>query len=327
MDRRSLLAGAFSELLLVRSGRVTASTELLDSWDDKIVRLYGEYDRSPVASTAVQIRREMPLAQSLIKQGGYSPATTTRLHRVNARFGALLAASRHDLGAHASSAGAFSDAFYHANEARDRSLQGWIRCWQSSLARQNGEGDRAVVLARDAARWAGKGAPVAARGALMEARALASLGRKYDVHEAIGRAWTIVGSLTVPSRGTPGFAVETMHRATVAEMSAAAYLDLGHPDAAGTYAEAALPDLDMSGATGRRSLVRVHRARALVAAGEVDRGCAAVHEAMDISAERPTAALVARIDALVRDARAAHGRIDALDDIEDRMRVWALPPV
>lgn len=306
---------------------MTASAEVLDAWDEKIIHLYGGYDRSPVAATAVQIRREMPLTQSLMRQGGFSPATTTRLHRVNGRLGALMAACQHDLDDRPGAVAAFSEAFYHASEARDRPLQGWIRCWQSSLARKNGDSTRAAVLARDAVRWSGSASPVAARAAVIEARAMAALGRKWQVHERVGLAWRILGGLSDEQHGDPGFAVETMHSATLAEMSAAAYIDVGHPDMAGVYADAALMDLDLSGATGRRSLIRVSAGTAALWRGDVDQAVSLVNEALDISMHRPTAPITARTAQFVRDARASVGQTAVIEDLEDRLRTWALPPV
>nr|MDT0667469.1 hypothetical protein [Micromonospora sp. DSM 115978] len=138
---------------------------------------------------------------------------------------------RNDLGDRVGGLAAFAEAYSHARQAGDHATLAWIRCWQSTLARKNGDLSNALALARDAGRWAGPEHPVAARSAVVEAWAHAARGDVHETHDAVGKAWRVVGTLDGDQHGVPGFSgPDSMHTTSIAEMTAGAYVDLGFPN-------------------------------------------------------------------------------------------------
>ncbi|MEX5631212.1 hypothetical protein [Parafrankia sp. FMc2] len=326
-----LLAGlplvGLSDLLVVRAGTVSASAEILDYFDRQITDLIDGYERRPIAQTAVRIRRELPTIRSLLTEGAYRGDQARRLRRTAGRLTALQAATRTDLNDTPAAVNLFSEAFRLADSAGDRPLQAWIRCWQSSIARKGGDPKRALALADNATRWVGTAHPVAARAAVVGAWAQAALGNRWEVHARVGQAWTIVGDLDRDAHGEPGFSVDTMHTTSIGEMSAAVYVEAGFPDMAGVYTEAVQMSLDLAGATGRRSLIRVSAASAAIQRGDVEHAVALVHNAMDISADRPSARLHERIAAFTATTRTDLGAMSELDELEERLRTWRTPSI
>ncbi|ABD09662.1 hypothetical protein ThrDRAFT_00763 [Frankia casuarinae] len=333
-DRRRFLrlaAGASLPpgLFMVRSGRVIprviASEDVLNHIDVRIEQITGAYERTPIGATSVYLRRHLPAVRSLLAEGGHPTAVDARLHRAAGRLAALWATTRHDLGDIPGATAAFAEAFGHAEEARDRTLQCWVRLWQSSLARKSGRLTSALALARAATSHVGAGSPAASRAAAIEARTLGALGERAGVHEAINRAWRIQGTLSRAQSGNPGFSIDTLHMLTLAELSAAAYVELGQPDAASVYTDASVHHLDVAGATGLRSMARIAAATAALYRHHVDEAEALVTEALDISEHRPNAVMVTRTHRFLADARRIAGRRQGTNNIAERLDTWTLP--
>nr|MDT0666929.1 hypothetical protein [Micromonospora sp. DSM 115978] len=59
--------------------------------------------------------------------------------------------------------------------------------------------------------------------------------------------------------------------------------------------------------------------------GDVERAVAWVSEALDLSAERPSALLTARSSGFLAEARRSVGMHVLLDDVEERLRSWSVP--
>jgi hypothetical protein len=335
IDRRRLLAMlaagsaglAVPGLLAARGDTVSLPhAEILTHLSRQADILTAGYERAPVAATAVRIREELPVARALVAEGGFPPAARTELHRVTGRLCALWACARHDLDDKPRAVVAFDEAFRHAELAGDRSLMCWVRLWQSSLARKAGDPRRAVVLAQDGAAYVPPRSAPAARAAAIQARAHAALGEKWQVHEKVGEAWRITGYLT-DDQGGPGFSIDTLATATLAELSAAAYVELGSPNLADVYVQASLIELDFYGATGLQSLARFAAATAAAQRRDLDQALDVAGLALDISADRPTSVLAGRARRFVTDARATVGAAPALDEFAERVAAWGLPPL
>ncbi len=312
-------------LFVVRSGRVIPSDDVLGHLDARIGQITAAYERTPIGSTAVYLRRHLPVVRALLAEGGHPTSVEVRLHRAAGRLAALWATTRHDLGDLTGAGAGFVEAFDHADQARDRSLQAWVRLWQSSLARKAGRLPYALLLARDATSYVGDWSPAAGRAAAIEARVLGAMGERAGVHMAIDRAWRVEGTLTREQRGEPGFSIDTLNTLTLAELSSAAYIELGQADAARVYTEASIHDLDMAGATGLRSMARIAAATAELHQGDLDRAGALVVEALDISTHRPNAVMTNRTRRFLADARRRAGARPELDDIAARLDTWGLP--
>ncbi|MEX5632179.1 hypothetical protein [Parafrankia sp. FMc2] len=332
--RRLLVAGALLPLDLLGagespgpagSGAVSPSPDLLGHLDERVARITADYERTPIALTATRLRRHLPVVRSLLARDSLPSATRLRLHQVVGRLTALWATTRHDTGDTTGAAAAFDDAYQHAAEAGDATLMCWIRLWQSSLARKAGRPADAVELAAAGRALVGPGTPAAARAAAIEARAHGALGAPWGVHESVGRAWNIVGSLTADQHGEPGFSIDTLHVLTLSELSAAAYVELGMPGAASVYTDAAIHHLDLAGATGLRSMARIAAATAAAKRRDLDNAVHLVDEALIISRDRPSSVIAGRSRRFVGEARGYVGWHAALDDLDDRLRTWHAP--
>jgi hypothetical protein len=307
----------------LRGDHMTTSLDLpgrLDSLDETVQALIAGYERASITASAVRVRQELAAGLSLMQDSQATGPLRTRIHRCVGRLSALLAATHSDLDDPGGAVDAFAVAFDHATAAGDRSLQGWIRVWQATLARAGGDPRTGSALARDAARLAGRRSPVAARAAVVEGHCEGMLGDRWAVHDRVGLAWRIVGDLSDDELGEPGFAVDQLHTATLAEMSASVYNDLGWADLAAGYVDVSLSELDGTGATGLRSLIRIVAGASAVCEGDVERGVAWVNEALDFSAARPSGLLTARGVQFVSQARRAAGGHTALDDLDERLR-------
>ncbi|WP_462166199.1 hypothetical protein [Frankia sp. AiPs1] len=303
------------------------SHDVLTHVENRIGQITAGYERAPIGATAVYLRRHLPAIRTALVEGGHPSAVDERLQWAAGRLTALWATARHDLGDTHYAGIAFTEAFEHAELARDRSLQAWVRLWQSSLARKAGRLDEALQLARDASAHVGRQSAVAGRAAAIEARVLGARGDRAGVHLAINRAWRIEGALSDEQKGEPGFSIDTLNPLTLAELSAAAYVELGQPDAARIYTDAALARLDRAGATGLRSMARIAAATAELHQGDADRAEALVIEALDISAHRPNAVMTRRARRFLADARRRVGHHRGLADIATRLDTWDLPAV
>lgn len=314
-------------LLLLRGVGMIPSQDVLGHVESRICQLTAGYERNPIGATALYLRRHQPVVRAMLVEGGRSTAVDARLHRAAGRLAALWATTRHDGGDSTCARVSFAEAFEHADLARDRPLQAWVRLWQSSLARKAGRLDDALQLARDASAHVGTRAPVAGRAAAIEARVLAAMGDRPGVHLAIDRAWRVEGTLTAEQRGVPGFSIDTLNPLTLAELSAAAYVELGATRAARVYTDAALHRLDQAGATGLRSMARIAAATAELHQGDADRAEALVNEALDISAHRPNAVMTRRARRFLSDARRRVGHHPGMTGIATRLDTWDLPAV
>ncbi len=331
INRRQLLelaAGAAAPhgLFVAEDDGVIPARDALDHIDTRIGQITAAYERAPIEATAVYLRRHLPVVRSSLADGGHRAEVERRLHRAAGRLCALWATTRHDLGDDAGAGQAYLDAFEHAGQAQDRSLQAWVRLWQSSLARKGGRLDNALQLARDAAAHVGDHSPAAGRAAAIEARVLGAMGERAGVHLAINRAWRIEGLLTDEQKGDPGFSIDTLHALTLAELSSAAYIELGQTDAARVYTEASIRQLDLVGATGLQSMARIAAATVELHHGDVDRAETLVTESLDISARRPNAVVSRRTDRFLADAHRRLGRRPATEAIAARLDSWR-PPV
>lgn len=313
------------DLLVPRGGGMSPSSDVLDHLDDRVAQLTAGYERAPIGATAVHLRRHLPVVRSLLQRDVVPQATRLRLHRAAGRLVALWAATRHDLGDLPGAVLAFEEAFVHAAEARDEELMCWVRLWQSSLARKAGRPADAVALAASGAALVGRGSPAAARAAAIEARAHGTLGDRWAVHEAVGRAWSIAGTLSAEQLGRPGFSIDTLHVLTLSELSAAAYVELGMPGAASVYTDAAIHHLDAVGATGLRSMTRIAAATAAAKRRDLDHAVELVDEALNISRHRPSIVIGGRAERFVGEARGYLGWHSLLDDLDERLRTWRSP--
>jgi hypothetical protein len=168
---------------------------------------------------------------------------------------------------------------------QETDVQAWARGVQSLVCYYAGDFRQALAYARDGAQRAPRGKHRVRLAVNGEARALARLGNRDGVDEAVERAFLLLEELPPPEQVSASLTLDVYCPARAAGNAATAYLSIGAPDRVPAYLNLALSTFDGAGLRGPQALSRLDLATALLrgAKPEVERACELATEALTLT--------------------------------------------
>jgi transcriptional regulator with XRE-family HTH domain len=269
--------------------------ETLDQFDEFVELIVSEYETMGPAQLTSRVIRQRKRVDELLN-GHQLPRQRERLYRTAAKLSGLLGYMAVNLGQFPVAKAYCMEAFQLGDVVEDRDVQAWVRGTQSFCAYYVRDYRRALDLARDGQRYA-KAGPQAVRLAINgEARALAKLGDRTGVDEAVERAYRLSDKFDAVSGVSPCISFGLYSLARTASNAATAYVALREPERVREYADQVMPVFELSQSCWSQSLLRLDLANALVVADqpEPEEAARLVTEALMISAERPITSVLTR---------------------------------
>ncbi len=194
--------------------------------DEAIQRLIADNEWQPPAALVPHVRQLRGYVEQLLA-GRQHPPQRTQLYIQGAYLSGLLGALALDLSAFPQACAYAAEAFELADVAAQPDTQAWARALQSLVAYYAGDFYGALALARDGARRSPEG-PHRVRLAINgEARALARLGDRDGVDEAVERAFSLLEWVPGPRAVSANLTTGAYCRARTAVGAATAYLAIG----------------------------------------------------------------------------------------------------
>lgn len=184
------------------------------------------------------------------------------------------------------------------------------------------DADTAMFYAQDGQRHVPEG-PMHARLLGHEARAWALTGDVRQTARCLDRGYAAADMIDPNDFGLPGLFFDSFHPTEMCYNATSAMCLLDRPAAAEQHAVRAMAELEALGLPGFQSMIRLDLALALTRQGrlELDRACALVTEAIQISQQRRTSAVSRRADDFLALAR-QHASVREVREVALRIREW-----
>jgi transcriptional regulator with XRE-family HTH domain len=287
-------------------------------------RAIAENESTPPVELAPRAR-SLHLHVDALLRSGQHPRQRGRLYGVAAHLSGLLAALALDLNQFVAARAYGQEAFDLAAAAEQSELQAWARATQSLVEYYAGHYHDAVAFARDG-QHIGQGGRHTVRLALNgEARALARIGDRSGVDEAVERGLAALDRYPAAGGVSPSLSLDVYCRTRATANAATAYLSIGASQKALSHGSEALVAFDAAGLHGPQALTRLDLAAALLINEDADpdRACALAAEALDVAGCEQFESVRQRAREFV--ATASRWDTPALRDLADRVGAQQAP--
>ncbi|MDZ5447071.1 helix-turn-helix transcriptional regulator [Micromonospora sp. 4G57] len=255
--------------------------------EDGVLRAIVDNERCPPGILIPRVRQLRDYVDHLLT-GRQHPPQRARLYTLASYLSGLLGALALDLGAFRPAHAYSAEAFELADAGGQPDVQAWARAVQSLIAYYAGAYHDALAYAQDGARRSPTG-PHSIRLAVNgQARALARLGDRYGVDEAVERAFTLLNARPSDAEVSASLTTGSYCHARTAANAATAYLTIGAPQNVTGYLTHALDAFDQAALRGPQALSRLDLATAALQQDqpEVERACTLAVEAMTLTADQ-----------------------------------------
>ncbi|GAA0546949.1 hypothetical protein GCM10010172_30850 [Paractinoplanes ferrugineus] len=273
----------------------TVTDQRLENVDRMLRGFIEEYETAGPHDVIPRVRRQLSWTNAALS--GYErPRHIESLYRQSARLTGMLAYMAVNLRRFALARAYCVESFGLAEFIGDMDLQAWVRGTESFCAYYEGDFKRAYELAVDGEKYARQG-PQSIRLIINgKARALAKLGDTHETRRAIDKAFAIATSHGIKRGMSPCLSFDAYSDARTMANAVTAYSSLGLPVEVNELLVELAPTVDASDSVWSRSLVRLDRAKVLLAAAapEPEEATILAAQALDISAERPIASVLIR---------------------------------
>ena len=262
--------------------------------DEAIQRLIADNERQPPAALVPHVRQLRGYVEQLLS-GRQHPSQRGRLYAQGAHLSGLLGALALDLSVFPAARAYAAEAFELAEVVGEPDLQAWARALQSVVAYYAGDFRGALGFARDGVRRSPRGPHGIRLAVTGEARALARLGDRGGVDEAVERAFGLLEWVPDQPSLSAGLTTGPYCRTRTAVNAATAYLAIGASARVPGFVAPARP-ADGTGLAAGQELSRWDAATAALRQDnpEADRASGLAIEAMMITSERRSEAAYQR---------------------------------
>ncbi|MGK5738111.1 helix-turn-helix domain-containing protein [Micromonospora sp. URMC 103] len=229
--------------------------------EDEVGRAIADNERLTPAALVARMRPLRVYVDQLMG-GRQHPPQRVRLYNVAAYMSGLLGALALDLGAFRVAYAYAAEAFDLADAAHQPDVQAWARATQSLIAFYAGDYHDALAYAQDGLCRAGTGPHRIRLTINGKARALARLGDRYGVDQAVDDAFTALSDCPSSSQVSASLALGAYCQARTAANAATAYLALGCGKDVTAHLTTAIDAFDVAGLRGPQALSRLDLATA-----------------------------------------------------------------
>ncbi|MGC4876078.1 helix-turn-helix domain-containing protein [Micromonospora sp. DT43] len=283
--------------------------------EHEVRQAIGDNERLPPATLVSRLR---PLRGSVdqLMAARQHPPQRARLYTAAAHLSGLLAALALDLRAFPVARAYAAEAFDLAHAAQQPDTQAWARATQSLIAYYTGEHRDALAYAEDGLRHAGAGPHLIRLTINGQARALAHLGDRRGVHQAVDRAFALLPEHHTAGQVSTSLTLGPYCPTRAAANAATAYLVLGDTTGVIDHLTAAVAAFDAAQLRGPQALSRLDLATAHAVAGDLDQAAGLALEALSRTAEYRFESVYQRTRQFLAAAR-PFGRHPRLRDVAD----------
>ncbi|MFV2104599.1 helix-turn-helix domain-containing protein [Micromonospora sp. LOL_024] len=283
--------------------------------EHEVRQAIGDNERLPPATLVARLR---PLRVSVnqLMSARQHPPQRARLYTAAAHLSGLLAALALDLRAFPVAHAYAAEAFDLAHAAGQPDTQAWARATQSLVAYYTGKHRDALAYAEDGLRHAGAGPHLIRLTINGQARALAHLGDRRGVRQAVDRTFALLPEQPADGQVSTSLTLGPYCPTRAAANAATAYLVLGDTTGVVDQLTAAVAAFDAAQLRGPQALSRLDLATAHARAGDLDHAAGLALEALSLTAEYRFESVYQRTRQFLA---AAHpfGRHSRLQDVAD----------
>ncbi|MBQ1022959.1 helix-turn-helix domain-containing protein [Micromonospora sp. C95] len=283
--------------------------------EHEVRQAISDNERLPPA-TLVSRLRPLRVSVDQLMAARQHPPQRARLYTAAAHLSGLLATLALDLRAFPVARAYAAEAFDLAHAAGQPDTQAWARATQSLVAYYTGMHRDALAFAEDGLRHAGAGPHRLRLTINGQARALAHLGDRRGVHQAVDRAFALLLEHPADGQVSTSLTLGPYCPTRAAANAATAHLVLG--DATGVIEDltAAVAAFDAAQLRGPQALSRLDLATAHARAGDLDHAAGLALEALSLTAEHCFESVYQRTRQFLAAAH-TFGRHPRLQDVAD----------
>lgn len=298
--------------------RSTVRPDIMGRLQDNTRHTVSRYESLKHSDVIPVLRRQRAWVESLIDECGH-PVQRQQLFEIAGVTSGVLGYVAVGSGDFPLARAYCLEAFQLGDFADDANLQAWARGMQSFCEYYAGCYDEALTLANDGLRYAQSGPQSIRLTVNGAARAMGKLGDVKGVDRAVDDAYDLMPLNDIPDGVPSSISLECYSAAQTASNAATAYVSLAMPKKAEHYANLALPEVSKSDSPWSRSLVLIDLASSQIRSRDCDleQASTLVHEALNISADRPIISVRQRTSEFVRDVINRWGDVSQARMIRD----------
>ncbi|WP_194823106.1 helix-turn-helix transcriptional regulator [Micromonospora sp. S-DT3-3-22] len=313
-----------------RSALTTATDDdiRLTHLEDEVRQAIADNERCPPATLVARLR-PLRVCVDQLMDARQHPPQRARLHTAAAHLSGLLAALALDLRAFRVAHAYAAEAFDLAHAAEQPDTQAWARATQSLISFYTGHHRDALAYAEDGLRHAGTGPHRIRLTVNGQARALAHLGDRAGVDQAVGQAFDLLAQHPSDGKVSTSLTLGPYCPTRAAANAATAYLALGQTTDVAGHLTTAIAAFDTAQLRGPQALSRLDLATAHLYAGDPDQAAELALQALALTAEHRFESVHQRTHQFLTAAHPLrhHRRIqDVADLLANRAHPHTPPP-
>ncbi|MEU8333670.1 helix-turn-helix transcriptional regulator [Micromonospora arborensis] len=245
--------------LALKSG--TDDDARLSYLEGEVHRAIADNERLPSAVLLARMRPLRAYVDQLMNRRQH-PRQRARLYTLAAHLSGLLGAVALDLGAFRVAHAYAAEAFDLADTAQQHDVRAWARATQSLIAYYTGDHHDALAYAQDGLRHSGSGPHTIRLTINGKARALAHLGDRYGVDEAVNHSFIMLAEQPHGTTVSTSLALGPYCHPRTAANAATAYLVLNCGKNVTAHLSGAIDAFDAAELRGPQALSRLDLATA-----------------------------------------------------------------